>query len=329
MNKIASILLAAACILGGSAVMFSAPGTANAELVDRIVARIDNQIITYYELKQATTPYLLQNGMDPSALEDPQQREQIFDEVLDELVDRKLLLQEAEKLELSVSDQEVDQWLAYTREQQGLNEQQFRQTIQQYGMSYETYREMIRQNLLKLRIVKVKVGSQVTVSQEEVEKAYTERFGDAEGKSKNIEVRHVLVRPADNSDAEIARARQEARNARQKLNSGESFEEVAKTHSDGPSNEQGGYLGSFGRGELDPQFEEAAFKLEEGELSQVVRTQFGFHVIQVTGVSYQADSNATERKEQLRAQLQQEAVERQLQSYLQNLRARSFVDVKY
>ncbi|MFP4598241.1 MAG: peptidylprolyl isomerase [Persicimonas sp.] len=329
MNKIAPILLAVACILGGFAVMFSAPGTANAELVDRIVARINNQIITYHELKQATTPYLLQNGMEPSALDDPQQREEIFDEVLDELVDRRLLLQEADKLDLSVSDQEVDQWLAYTREQQGLDEQQFRQTIQQYGMSYETYREMIRQNLLKLRIVKVKVGSQVKVSEEEVEKAYSERFGDAGGQSKNIDVRHVLVRPADNSDAEIARAKRDAEAAREMIRSGQSFEEVAEAHSDGPSNDQGGYLGSFGRGELDPQFEEAAFDLEEGELSEVVRTQFGFHVIQVTGVSYKADNNATERKEQLRAQLQQEAVERQLQAYLQNLRARSFVDVKY
>jgi peptidyl-prolyl cis-trans isomerase SurA len=328
MKNLTRILMIAICLSAG-ALTLAVPAQSDAEIIDRIVARINAKIVTYFELKQAATPFLLQNGMDPSVLEDAQRRQAILEEVLDELVDRELLLQEAAKLDLSVSDEEVDQWLAYTRQQQQMSEEQFREVIKEYDMSYDAYREMIRQNLLKIRLVKVKVGSQVSISDEELEQAFRERFGSSGAKTKHIEVRHILVRPDDNSEQAITAARKEAEAALGKLNGGADFTEVATTHSEGPSGDQGGYLGKFSRGDLDPQFEEVAFELGEGEISDVVRTQFGFHVIEVMGVEMRTDGNVEERKEQLRAQLQQEAVERQLQSYVQNLRSRSFVDVRF
>jgi peptidyl-prolyl cis-trans isomerase SurA len=329
MKTLTRILLIAACLSAGGLATVATPATADAEIIDRIVARINNDIVTFYELKQAATPFMLQNGIDPSALEDPQQREQIYDKVLDDLVERKLLLQEADKLDLSVSDEQVDQWLAYTRQQQQMSEEQFRQMISQYGMSYDAYREMIRQNLLKLRLVKVKVGSQVSVSDEEVDALYNKRFGNSGAQSKYIEVRHILVRPENDSAQAVEKARKQAIEAQKAVQNGTDFGEAAKKYSQGPSAEQGGYLGTFSQGDLDPDFEEAAFALDKGELSDVVRTQFGFHVIKVEDVEYREDGAAEERKAQLRAELQQKAVERQLQAYLQNLRARSLVQVRY
>lgn len=329
MKTLTRILLIAACLSAGGLATVATPATADAEVIDRIVARINNDIVTFYELKQAATPFMLQNGIEPSALEDPEQRKQIYDKALEDLVERKLLLQEAEKLDLSVSDEQVDQWLAYTRQQQNMSEEQFRDMIKQYGMSYDAYRNMIRQNLLKLRLVKVKVGSQVSVSDEEVNQLYEKRFGSSGAQSKYIEVRHILVRPADDSDAALAKAREQAQAAKQAVEGGTDFAEAAKKYSEGPSAEQGGYLGTFSQGDLDPEFEQAAFALDKGELSDVVRTQFGFHVIKVDDVEYREDGAAEERKAQLRAELQQKAVERQLQAYVQNLRARSLVQVKY
>lgn len=329
MRTLTRILLIAACLSAGGLATVAIPATADAEIIDRIVARINNDIVTFYELKQAATPFMLQNGIDPSALQDPEQREQIYDKVLDDLVERELLLQEAKKLDLSVSDEEVDQWLAYTRQQQNMSEEQFQQMINQYGMSYDAYREMIRQNLLKLRLVKVKVGSQVSVSAEEVDQVYQKRFGQSGVQSKYVEVRHILVRPENDSAEALAKARRQAIAAKKAIEGGADFAEVAKQYSEGPSADQGGYLGKFSQGDLDPDFEKAAFALDKGDLSDVVRTQFGFHVIMVDDVEYREDGAAEERKAQLRAELQQKAVERQLQAYVQNLRARSLVQVKY
>jgi peptidyl-prolyl cis-trans isomerase SurA len=329
MKSTARILILAVLLSSGALLSLAVSSPASAAIIDRIVARINDDIITFYELKEATTPFLLQNGMDPQVLDDPQRRQAIYKEVLEDMVDQHLLLQEADKLDLSVTEEQIDQWLAHTRQQQGLDEEQFREMIQHYGMSYSAYREMIRKNLLKLRITQVRVGSQVSISDEEVEEAYLERFGEAGESVKHIEVRHVLIQPEGPNQAQVEAARERAEEARRLLADGESFDEVARAHSDGPSSDQGGFLGRFARGDLDPDFEDVAFELETGEISEVVRTQFGFHVIEVTDIDFRTDGNVEERKAQLRAQLQQEAVERQLQAYVQNLRARAFVEVNY
>lgn len=324
---IVSILLAGLTLVGGLTIGAS---EVDAKIIDRIVARVNDEIITLYELEKAATPFLLQNGMDPSVLEDPDQRPEVLSNVLDELVNRELLLQEADKLDLKVTDKEVDQWLAYTRKQQGVSKEQFKQLISQYGMKYSEYREMIRQNLLKLRIVKVKVGSQVSVSEKEVQREFEKRFGDEVGREKYIDVRHILIRPDSNSKEALAAAQSTARSLRQRLLNGEKFEDVARDASMGPSAKKGGFLGTFRRGELsDPAFEQAAFNLEEGEISDVVESKFGFHVIKVDSVDYKKDMDLEERKAKLRAEMQQAAVEEQLEAYLENLRARSFVRVDY
>lgn len=324
---ILSVLLGVATV-AGALTLGTTP--VEAKTIDRIVAHVNDEIITLYELEKAATPFMLQNGMDPSVLEDPERRPDVLARVLEELVDRKLLLDEADKLDLQVTDKEVDQWLTYTREQQGVSEAQFKQLISQYGMDFSEYREMIRQNLLKLRIVKVKVGSQVSVSEKKVEREYRKRFGEDSGKEKYIDVRHILIRPDGNSKEAIAAAKSTARDLRERLLSGEKFEDVARDASMGPSSKKGGFLGTFRRGELsDPAFERAAFDLEEDEISNVVESKFGFHVIKVDSIEYKQDANAEEKKAKLRNQLQQEAVQEQLDAYIKKLRAQNFVRVSY
>lgn len=329
-TKLVRTLLA--CLIIGSApaiVGMATPTEAHAEIIDRIVARINDEIITLHELKKQATPFLLQQGQDPAVLEDPAKRKEILADVLQELVDRKLLLQEAAELDLSISDQEVDQWLEYTRQQQGLNKEQFEQLIEQYGMSYEDYREMIRENLLKLRMVKIKIGSQVKISEKEVEQEVKARYGDTGVKQEYLAIRHILIRPEADTPEASAKAKARAQELRQKIAQGAEFAELAKEASDGPSAQKGGFLGTYTRGDLDPDFEAAAFRLDAGEVSEPVKTKFGYHIIKVDDVEMRQSDDVEEIKAQIRAQLQQQGVEKQLQVYLDDLRERSFVEVKY
>lgn len=320
-------------IFVGVAMLFTSLGgffapAAKAAIIDRVVARINDDIVTFYELRQAATPHLLQRGMDPRVLDDRNQRDAILKEVLEELVDRKLLLQEAEKLGLRVAEEEIDQWLTYTRQQQGMSEADFRVMIEQYGIDYKTYREVIRENLLKIRMVNVRVGSQVNITEAEVDAEYRRRFGPAET-DKYVTVSHILMVPASTSPEDLAAARARADAVYARLQNGEDFEALARAESEGPGAAQGGALGTFRRGQLDGEFESAAFKVPAGEMSEVVQTRFGFHVIKVTEVEERASANIVERKANLRAELQQLAVERQLEIYIQNLRNRAFVEVRY
>ena len=120
-------------------------GTAHAvqaTIIERVAARVNSDIITMYDIEQAATPYMLQRGVRPGTINDPAQRPKILKEVLNDLIESKLLVQEARKLNLSVTDAELKQWISYTRRQQGLNEDQFKQTIARYGMTYVEYKEM-------------------------------------------------------------------------------------------------------------------------------------------------------------------------------------------
>jgi peptidyl-prolyl cis-trans isomerase SurA len=325
-TRILVVFIGLAMLLTSMGGFFAPP--AKAGTIDRIVARINDEIVTFYELRQAATPFLLQRGQNPQILDDRTQRDGILKEVLEELVDRKLLIQEAEKLDLRVAEEEIDQWLAYTRQQQGLSEADFRIMIEQYGIDYKTYREVIRENLLKIRMVNVRVGSQVNVTEAEVDAEYRKRFGPAEADT-YVTVSHILMVPRSTAPDDLAEARQRAEAVLARLENGEDFEELARNESQGPGAAQGGALGTFRRGQLDGEFERVAFRVPAGQTSGVVQTRFGFHIIKVTNVEQRASANIIERKANLRAEMQQAAVERQLEIYIQNLRNRAFVEVRF
>lgn len=306
-----------------------APFLAHADVIDRIVARVNDDVVTLYDIRQSAIPYVLQQGMDPAILQQPAQRAELYKAVLKDLIDRKLLVQEAAKLDLQVSEDELNQWLAFTRQQQQLTEEQFAAMIDEYGMRYDAYREMVRQNLLKIRMIKIKVGSQVNVTEADVDRAFRERHGGTGKGEKFVTVSHILFRPENESGEAQKAARARAAVAQQRLAAGEDFEVVARELSEGPTATKGGFLGTFRTGELDPDFEDVAFEQEPGEVSDLVQTKFGYHLILVTEVDERASSDNDARRDLIRGELQEKAMERLLEQYLQTLRTRSFVDVRY
>lgn len=305
--------------------IFVALGSLSAEVVDRIVAQVNEEIITLYELEEAMLPYLIQQGENPMVLNNPQGRARVMEETLEDMVDRILIEQEARKMELEVSSEQVDRWLAETRNAQNMTEQQFRQAIAQYGIAYEDYRKIIRDNLLRMTMMQARARGG-GISEAEVESIYRRRFGDA-GIERYVEVRHILLVPDSESGGEEG-AREKAEELRARIEGGELFEEIAGEYSQGPGANQGGYLGQFRRGQLEASLEAAIFSLEEGELSGPVQTPFGIHLIQVLSVEERSDANVEQRKNQIRMMLQERQMERQMTTMLQTLRARAFVDVR-
>ena len=143
-----------------------------------------------------------------------------------------------------------------------------------------------------------------------------------------ITVSHVLIIPSEDTPQGRATALQRAEAVREKILAGDKFEDVARQESDGPSAKTGGKIGTYRRGELDADFENAAFALEENRLSEIVRTKYGYHVILVSKIEERENPDIEERKDEIRGELRQVATDRQLQSYMQGLRERAFVEVK-
>ncbi len=309
--------------------VFGATAMASDNVVDRIVAQVNDEIITLYELEEAALPYLVQYGQDPRVLEDDERREQILEDVLDDKIDSILVEQEAREMGVEVAQAQIDEWIQMTAQQQGMTPQQFQQAIAQYGIDYEQYEDIIRDNLLRMQMMQQRPSGGGPVSEAEIDEAYRDRFGDPDQGREFIEVRHILLVP-DQIDGGEHQARQQAQQLREQIVDGEaSFGELADTYSQGPGAGDGGNIGTFGRGDLAESFEEAAFAQAVGEVSEPVETEFGIHLIEVLERDHRADPQVEQRRQQIRAQLQEQQMEEQMESFLETLRTRAFLDIRY
>ena len=147
-----------------------------------------------------------------------------------------------------------------------------------------------RKEILKNYAIK-KLFEDINVDDAEVEKYYEENKAQFK-KPESIKASHILVKTEE-----------KANELREKLENGESFEEIAKEHSDCPSKQQGGDLGFFSKGQMVPEFEKVAFDLEERKISDPVKTQFGYHIIKLTDRQPAQEAKLEEVKDQLKQQL--------------------------
>lgn len=206
---------------------------------------------------------------------DPIERNQLFQamyeqggqEALDQLITRKLIIQEAERLDLTVSEEELDLEIQSIIDEsfQG-NEEELQSVLEFYGISMESFRDDARLNLLVR-----KLATEQLEDTEEQARQFFEENRFLFDQEEEIEARHILVESEAEADDILAQ-----------LDDGEDFATLAAEYSLDTSNkDQAGYLGFFGRGMMVPEFEEAAFALEIGEISQPVETNFGFHIIEL------------------------------------------------
>ena len=201
--------------------VLAAPYGASAFTFDTVAARINSDIITLYEVRQAAIPYLVQRGLEPSeALGSVADRAQIYREVLNDLIERELIVQEGKKIGIAVTDAELEQWIGYMRQQQNMSEEEFKAEVELYGMDYEDYREMMRENLLRQRIIQTRLGSKVSISDAELEDAYRARFGELSGLETYSNISHILFQPATVSESDLEIAYQRAVEARRRLKQG-------------------------------------------------------------------------------------------------------------
>ncbi len=252
------------------------------QVLDRILAVVDDGVILESEVAQGAYLMAMQMHLDPG--KSPQQFERLKNETLTNLINQKVLLVQAEKDTIKADAQQVERYL----------QQQMQSVIQQLGGEDKVeeyfgapitkvrrnYREEIERNL-RIRTVQSKKMEGITVSRREVQdfyKAYRDSIGPIK---ESVDISHILIttKPGERATQE---AFDKASSIRERLLAGEDFASLAQEYSQDPgSASRGGNLGFMARGEFVRDFEEAAYKLQANEISDVVKTQFGYHIIQM------------------------------------------------
>lgn len=308
------IMLVLAVVFGGSLLYVGGPGffaggdQAINQALAQTVAEVNGDSITQAELQSVYRNNLAAYRQIFGNLA-PGQNEQIMYQSLDQIIRYRLMLQGARSSGLEISAGEINQELEEIKASFG-SEAAFRAQLRAIGLSERDLREMIRENLLVRRMEET-VRGDVEVTEEDIREAYEE-----------VRARHILIRPEGSpeewDEAAWEQARQKAEALRAQLENGADFAQLAQEHSaDVASAVQGGDVGFFSRRSpfVEP-FKEAAFALNVNELSQPVRTDFGYHIIQVTERREAEGEEFQQAREDIESRLRDEKGERRLQEWL-------------
>ncbi|MEK7348342.1 MAG: peptidylprolyl isomerase [Candidatus Eisenbacteria bacterium] len=290
----------AAIVLAAAALALLAGSGERVGAAERIAAIVNKNVILASEVDERFQQAAARFSVDPR---DSASIAKLRRNIIDQLVENQVVLAEAVRLGITVSPQDVQ--AAVDREIGGLRERLggdagFSRALEQERMTEadlrKRYEPDVREQLLVSRVVSREVQSKTTVTDAEI-RAYFESNRDSIGKRpEELKLAHILIAfEADSAQAKRTRAR--ADSIRALIVKGRPFEEAARQFSDDPSGQRGGDLGSFGHGDMVPEFEAVAFSLKPNEMSQPVRTRYGYHIIKVE--SHQAKTDST--KESVRA----------------------------
>lgn len=231
----------------------------------------------------------------------PALRERLKDNIVRRLVDAELIRQQAEKMQVTIADDELaEKWEAH-KKRYG-SEEAFKSFLERAGTTADDVRRQFENNLLREKVF-AKVSEGVQADPKEVRKFYDDnqaRYDEPE----QIKASHILFRvPPNASEVDKAKKKEAAKAVLKQLKTGASFEEMAKKHGEDPTKDRGGDLGYFVKGRMVKPFEEAAWTLKKGEISGIVETQFGFHIIKKTDHKKARKKPFGEVKEQIERSL--------------------------
>ena len=308
------------------------PAFAGDTVVEEIVARVNNQIVTLSEYLRSKEE-LRKEAMQ----QDPVNADKIIGErekdVLRDLIDQQLLLEKAKDLGIN-GDTELIKKLDEMRKQMNLETMEdLEKAAQAQGVSFEDFKQNLRNQIVTQQVIGKEVGQRLNITKEE-EQAYYDAHKNDFAQPEEIRLSEILVstdkKPNDTRDeAQILEAAQSKANSLlEQMKNGAKFEDLAKKDSDGPGAADGGDLGTFKRGVLAKELEDKTFAMKPGEVSDVIRTKQGFIILKVTEHREAGIPPLNQIDQRIQDMVYMQKVQPALRVYLTHLREEAYIEYR-
>jgi len=298
--------------------------------VDYVVAIVNDAIILNSELEARRMPVLV----EAQQISDPKERERrvakLTSQVLDEMVNDEVMVQAAEAAKIEIEPGEVQAALDEIKQQNNLDDSGLASALAGQGFTMSNYRQEVRRQMLRLRAINQLVAPKVQITEEDVRARYDQMARRTE-QVQAVRLSHMLFRLPDHpTEQQIAEAKERAGKAIARVKAGEEFAKVAQAESDDDSTKStGGELGWFQRGSMaNPAWEPIVFAMEKGDVRGPVTGPAGFHVFQVTEIKRSDLKPFPEMKEQLQRELRRREMDKQTQTWVEELRKKAYIDIK-
>jgi peptidyl-prolyl cis-trans isomerase SurA len=299
------------------------------KLVEQIIARVNNDIITSSDYERSEGSLREEISQDCTTCTNAQLGEQFQakkNDLLRDLIDQSLLVQRAKDLSITVETDLVKR-LDQVRQQNKLTSMEaLEKEVEKQGISWEDYKDHIRDTLLTQEVVRREVGSRVVIDHAEVQKYYDAHKTEF-NRPEQVALGEILLNTDGKDAAQIDEVKKKADDLLTKLKAGADFEELARRYSEGQTAKQGGQLGEYKHGELAPEIEDQVFKLERNQNTGVIQTKTGFEILRVYQ-HYQAGEQPLDKVEpEIMNALYQAKIEPTMRGYLAELREESYLVV--
>lgn len=303
----------------------------SSKVVEEIIARVNNEIITKSEYDKSLSQTEEDTRQDCKGKCTPEQLQAEIENrkknALRDLVDQSLLAQRGKDLGISVETDVVKQ-LDQIRIQNNLKDlDELEKAVSSQGLNWEDFKNNIRNHILTQKVVSQEVGSHINIGESDARKYYDEhKTGFV--RPEQVALREIIVNTEGKKDSDLPDLKKKAETALKRVKDGEDFGEIAKRLSDGSTKDQGGYIGTFKRGELAKQLEDVVFAMKRNDLTDVIETKQGYLVFQVLEHYDEGQQSFEKVQEEIKERLYNEKLEPAVREYLKTLREESYVVIK-
>ncbi|BCS51723.1 hypothetical protein GSbR_15100 [Geobacter sp. SVR] len=300
---------------------------AQGTLVNAIVAVVNDEIITRNEVMREAQP-AIREAEKKSALDDAG-RSTIRHNALNALIEKKLVEQKIKELNIKVTDEDIRLSIDDVKKQNGLTQEALVTALAGQGLSFEQYRSQLQEQIEKLKLVSMEVRSKIHVSETEMREYYEANHAKY-SEEETFRARHIFFRTSEKLPAEdIKSTMATALMVLAEAKSGKDFAELAKTYSQDPAaKKDGGDLGRFKKGDMQPELEQAIMALKPGGVSELVHTSAGLHIIKLE----ERDNGKLKPFESVRADIEETLYrnksEERFSQWAKDLRAKASVEIK-
>lgn len=333
-ERISALLLVAACVIPfpASGLELASEGAKARQqgfVVDTVVATVGTDVITQYDVRkrmQITSTPLASIMAGGTGMEDESAQ---FKQALDDLISDMLVLKEARKSGITVPAEEVDSHVDQLKKRNNWTDSDFAVAVGMLGFEgVDAYRAHASNELLKSKVLRMKIGGRITVSDREVQEIFDARYEGGKTEEE-IHLAHIAIPiPDDVTDDGIRELLRQASEIRKIAARGEKpFDELARTFGRDSTAARGGDVGWFPVGRLQPSLEEAAFGLQDGEISDVVQSSFGFHILTVLERRRVPLRDAEEAKRRIKWELSEVAFQKGYKDFVMELRRSARINV--
>ena len=297
---------------------------AQAATINKFVAVVNDEVITQQDVDQLLAVLYAQYSQEYKGDELLQKMEQIKKDILNQIIEDKLVLSRAKELGIKVAESEINERLDYIKN--GFSsEDDFYKTLETQGVTIANLKDRYRDQIMMKKLVDYEVKSKISVLPSETNDYY-EKHKDQFRENDKYRVKNILIKAKDEVSFELARV--EIENIYNKLKEGENFDDLARQYSQGPNAEKGGDMGYIEQGQMLEVLDKAIFKLKPGEFSEPVKSEIGYHVFKTEDIKYGKQASLEDVQKNLQLIIFQDKFKAQVNEWLSNLKKKAYISIK-